>query len=86
MVSGQDGRRTANPPHLAPFDAGQSCAPPQNYCNRPYDFCGATSQVSVTAFLRSALPIVGLGFALVVTAVWIGLLGYGVFELAVLAL
>ena len=38
------------------------------------------------AFPRSALPIVALGFALVVTAAWIGLLGYGVFELAELAL
>jgi hypothetical protein len=38
------------------------------------------------AFLRSALPIVGLGFALVITAAWIGLLGYGVFELVELAL
>jgi hypothetical protein len=40
----------------------------------------------VMAFLRSALPIIGLGFALVITAAWIGLLGYGVFELVELAL
>lgn len=40
----------------------------------------------IMAFPRSALPIVALGFALVVTAAWIGLLGYGVFELAELAL
>jgi hypothetical protein len=33
----------------------------------------------IMAFPRSALPIVALGFALVVTAAWIGLLGYGVF-------
>jgi hypothetical protein len=38
------------------------------------------------AFLRSALPIVGLGFALAVTAAWIGLLGYGAIQLAGLAL
>jgi hypothetical protein len=38
------------------------------------------------AFLRSALPLVGLGLALAVTAAWIGLLGYSVIELAELAL
>jgi hypothetical protein len=38
------------------------------------------------SFLRSALPLIGLGFALIVTAAWIGLLSYGVFELAELAL
>jgi hypothetical protein len=35
------------------------------------------------AFLRSILPLVGIGFALVVAAAWMGLLGYGLFELGV---
>jgi hypothetical protein len=34
------------------------------------------------AFLRSALPIIGLGLALALTDVWIGLVGYGIVELA----
>ena len=38
------------------------------------------------AYLRSARPVLVLGLALVVTAMWIGLLGYSVFKLAVLAL
>ena len=38
------------------------------------------------ATLRSILPFVGLGFALVVTAAWIDLVGYGLVELAELAL
>jgi hypothetical protein len=38
------------------------------------------------AFLRSAVPIIGLGLALALTAVWIGLVGYGIVELAELAL
>ena len=33
------------------------------------------------AMLRSILPFVGLGFALVVAAAWIGLVGYGLVEL-----
>jgi hypothetical protein len=43
-------------------------------------------EAHIMAFPRSALPIVVLGFALVITAAWIGLLGYGVFELAAWAL
>jgi hypothetical protein len=38
------------------------------------------------AMLRSILSFVGLGFALVVTATWMGLVGYGLVELAELAL
>jgi hypothetical protein len=38
------------------------------------------------AMFRSILPLVGLGFALIVTAAWIGLVGYGLVELAELAL
>ena len=38
------------------------------------------------AMLRSILPFVDLGFALVVAAAWIGLVGYGLVELAELAL
>jgi hypothetical protein len=33
-------------------------------------------------FLRSALPYVALSLALLVTAVWMALLGYGTFQMA----
>ena len=38
------------------------------------------------AMLRSILPLEGLGFALVVAATWMGLIGYGLVELAELVL
>jgi hypothetical protein len=52
-----------------------------------YDFHGVGNpQALPMAYVHSALPLVGLGVALIATAAWIGLLSYGVFQLVELVL
>jgi hypothetical protein len=80
-----------------PFEAPHSEAflfwPPLFDIASTQKYCHAAGMISMgrqprwpMAYVHSALPVVGLGVALIATAAWIGLLSYGVFQLVELVL